>query len=67
MKQRLGSKHEKTFQERLNEQAQLFRVEAEKIPHGTARDLLLERAFRAEAASHLDRWLSSPPGLQPPK
>ncbi|WP_081434996.1 hypothetical protein [Nitrobacter hamburgensis] len=60
------SNHEKTYQERLIEEAQCFKDEAAKIPHGTARDLLLQRAFRAEAASHLDRWLSSP-GLQPPK
>lgn len=66
MKQRPRSTHEKTFQELLNKEAQRFKDEAAKIPHGTARDLLLQRAFRAEAASHLDRWLSSP-GLQPPK
>ena len=66
MKQRPRTKHEKTFQELLDEEALRFKDEAAKIPPGTARDLLLQRAFRAEVALHLDRWLSSP-GLQPPK
>jgi hypothetical protein len=66
MKQRLATSHDKTFQERLYEQAQVFRDEAKKIPPGTARDLLLRRASQAETASQLDGWLSSP-GLRPPK
>jgi hypothetical protein len=45
-------RHEKTFKERLIEQPQRFRDEAEKIPHGTARELLLKRA-RHETASHM--------------
>jgi hypothetical protein len=65
MKHGLRIKHEKTFQERLNEQAQVFRDEAKRIPPGTARDLLFRRADQAEAASQLDRWLSSP-GLRQP-
>jgi hypothetical protein len=58
-------RHEKTFKERLTERSQRFRDEAEKIPHGTARELLLKRARQAEAASHMSEWLSS--GLQSPE
>ena len=50
MKQRPHSKHEKTFQELVNEEALRFKYQAAKIPPGTARDLLLQRAFRAEVA-----------------
>jgi hypothetical protein len=65
MKHGLRIKHEKTFQERLNEQARVLRDDAARIPPGTARDLLLRRAGQAETALHLDEWLSSP-GLRPP-
>jgi hypothetical protein len=60
------SKHQKTFQERLAEEAQRLKDEAERIPHGTARELLLRRARQAETASHMDGWLSSQE-LRPPK
>ena len=59
-------KHEKTFQERLVEEAQRFREAAQKLPPGShAQELLLRRARQAETASHMNEWLSSP-GLQPP-
>jgi hypothetical protein len=59
-------KHEKTFQERLVEEAQHFREAAQKLPPGShAQELLLRRARQAETASHMNEWLSSP-GLQPP-
>ena len=65
--QRRRTKHEKTFQERLVEEAQLFKEAAEKLPPGShAQELLLRRARQAETASHVNQWLSSP-GLQPPK
>lgn len=64
--QRRPSKHEKTFKERLGEQSQRLREEAERIPHGTARDLLLRRALQAETASHMDAEMTSP-GSQRPK
>jgi hypothetical protein len=63
---RSRARHEKTFKERLIEQSQLWKAEAERIPRGAARELLLERARQAETALHLDEWLSSS-GLQPPK
>jgi len=49
------------------EEAQPFKEAAEKLPSGShAQELLLRRARQAEAASHVNEWLSSP-GLQPPK
>jgi hypothetical protein len=58
--------HTETFQQRLAEGAVHFREEAEKLPHGTQRELYLRRARQAETASHVNDWLTSP-GLQPPK
>ena len=59
-------KHEKTFQERLAEEAQRFREAAQKLPPGShAQELLLRRARQAETASHMNEWLTSQ-GLQPP-
>jgi hypothetical protein len=58
-------KNEKTFEERLAEEARRFKEAADKLPHGTARDLLLRRARQAETASHINEWLRSP-GLQAP-
>lgn len=60
-------KHEKTFQERLAEEAEQFKAAAAQQPLGShARELLLRRARQAETAAHIDRWLKSP-GLQPPE
>ena len=58
--------HEKSFRERLAEEAQRFRVEADKLPPGMARELLLRRARQADTASHMDDWLKSA-GLKSPK
>ena len=66
LQKRRHIKHEKTFQERLAEEAQRFKEVADKLPHGMARELLLRRARQAETASHINDWLSSL-GLQPPK
>jgi hypothetical protein len=65
MKPHVRVKHDKTFQELLNEQAKVLRDEAEKIPPGTARDLLLRRAAQADTALRMEKWLSSP-GLRSP-
>lgn len=59
------SKHEKTFQERPAEEAQRFQEAADRLPPGTARELLLRRVRQASTAAHIDDWLTSP-GLQPP-
>lgn len=65
--QRRPFKHQKTFQERLADEARNYKEAAEKLPPGShAKELLLRRASQAETASHIDDWLSSP-GLQPPE
>ena len=66
MQKRRRIKHEKTFQERLAEEAQRFREAAQALPPGTAQELLLRRARQAETASHINDWLRSP-ALQPPQ
>jgi hypothetical protein len=59
--------HKQTFEERLEEEARRFKLEAELLPIGSrAREMLLQRARRAETASHISEWLSSP-GLASPK
>ena len=65
MQKRRRIKHEKTFQERLAEDALRFKEAADKLPPGTARELLLKRARQAGTASQVDAWLTSP-GLRPP-
>ena len=65
MEKRRRVKHEKTFEERLAEEAQRFNEAADKLPHGTARELLLRRARPVETATHVNEWPSSS-GLQPP-
>lgn len=66
MQKRRRIKHEKTFEERLAEEAHRFRVAAEALPPGTAQELLLRRARQAESAAHLNQWLKAP-GQQLPK
>lgn len=58
-------RHEKTFQERLVEEAARFKMLAEETPPGKQRELYLRRARQAATAAQLDNWLASP-GLQPP-
>jgi hypothetical protein len=55
-----------SFAERLAEEARRAKAAAAALPHGAARDLLLEKARQAETAAHINEWLSSP-GLQPPR
>jgi hypothetical protein len=65
--QRRRIKQEKTFQERLVEEARRFKEAAERLPPGShAQELLLRRARQAETASHINEWLTSP-GLQAPQ
>ena len=65
--QRRRIKHEKTFQERLAEEALKFKEADQRLTPGShAQDLLLRRARQAETASHINEWLTSP-GLQRPK
>jgi hypothetical protein len=67
MQQRRRIKHEKTFEERLAEEALRCREAAKDLPPGShTQEMLLRRARQAETASHINNWLNSP-GLQPPK
>ncbi|APG13793.1 hypothetical protein BKD09_36120 [Bradyrhizobium japonicum] len=60
-------KHMTTFEERLADEARLYKKAADEQPPGSmARELFLRRARQAETASHMNEWLQSP-GLQPPK
>ena len=59
-------KHEKTFAERLSEEAMRFKELADQTPPGVQRELYLRRARQAETASHINDWLKSP-GLKPPE
>jgi hypothetical protein len=60
MQKRRRVKHEKTFEERLAEEAHRSREAAQSLPPGMARELLLKRARQAESAAHLNAWLKSP-------
>jgi tRNA(Phe) wybutosine-synthesizing methylase Tyw3 len=48
------------------EQAETFKVEAERLPYGAEREALELKARQLEIAVHLNQWASSP-GLQPPE
>jgi hypothetical protein len=54
-----------SLDERLAAEARRLRGEAEKLPPGLERDLLLRQARQTDAAAHMNDWLNSP-GLQPP-
>jgi hypothetical protein len=62
------SRHKNTvaFDERLQRAAEEAREAARSLPQGCERDALLKRARQAEAAAHINEWLSSP-GLQSSK
>jgi len=50
--------HTQTFEELLEEEAQKYREAAEQQPPGSmARELLLRRAQKIEAASQFNQWL----------
>ncbi|MCP3400228.1 hypothetical protein NLM15_24105 [Bradyrhizobium sp. CCGB20] len=65
IKRRNRTKHTKTFEERLAEEAARFKEAAAQLPPGPQRELYLRRARQAETGSHINDWLTSP-GLQPP-
>ena len=59
-------KHQLSLQDRLNAWADEVRKQAAQLPRGPEREVLLAKARKADAACHLEEWLSSP-RLQPPK
>nr|WP_249135214.1 hypothetical protein [Bradyrhizobium sp. AUGA SZCCT0222] len=64
--QRRGILHDTPLDQRLIEEAQRLRKQAEGTRPSFERDLLLRKARQAEAAAHMQEWLSSR-GLQPPR
>jgi hypothetical protein len=46
--------------QRLTEESQRLRKEAQGTPPGVARDGLVRKARQAETAAHIQQWLSSP-------
>ena len=59
-------KHELSFEVRLANEAQRWRMEADKLPPGNERDALLNKARQADTAVRIARWVN-PAGLQPPE
>lgn len=59
-------KQTKTLKERLLEEAQNIREQAELLPYGPVREAAVKKARQAETAARMDDWLNSP-GLRPPK
>ena len=66
MRRRRPSKLTFTPEERFSEEARRLREEAKLLPPGALRDELIRKARHAEAASHMNGWLTSP-GLRPPE
>ncbi|MCC8961496.1 hypothetical protein H8A95_03970 [Bradyrhizobium sp. Pear76] len=66
MQTRRRFKQTETLQQRLAEFAAENLKRASNMPAGVERDNLIKRARQANAAAHIDEWISSP-GLQSPK
>lgn len=67
MSTRRRFEHNKTFAERLAEEAQRFKEAVDRLAPGSqARELLLQRVRKAETASRINNWVHSP-GLRPPE
>jgi hypothetical protein len=64
--QRRRFKQTISLETRLSEEAKRLRDEAKLLPPGAEREELIRKARHAEAAAHMNDWLTSP-GLQPPK
>jgi hypothetical protein len=63
--QRRRFKNTLTFPDRLANEAERLREEAETKPPGPERDALLRKARQADIAAHIDQWVSSA-GLKAP-
>jgi hypothetical protein len=66
MSERRRFKQLAPLDQRLAEQAERLRKEAQGTPPGVARDKLIRRARLAETSSDMQEWLT-PPNLQSPK
>jgi hypothetical protein len=65
MQKRSRFKQSMSPKERLASFAQEARDQAAKLPPGSERDDLLEKARQADATKRLEDWVNSP-GLRPP-
>jgi hypothetical protein len=54
-----------TLEQRLSNEAQFLREQAQLLPPGAIRDATIRKARQAETGSHINEWLSSP-GLRSP-
>ena len=55
-----------SFEDRLAEEAQRLKQQADKLDPGAERDAVLDKVQKLEKARRINRWVSSP-GLQAPK
>jgi hypothetical protein len=63
--QRRRFKQTTTLEERLADEANRLRLQAENTRFGAEHERLIRRVRQAETASHMNEWLRSP-GLQAP-
>jgi hypothetical protein len=66
MSMRRRFKQVTSLKDRLIQEAENLRRQANEMPPGAPRDELLRKARQAETAARVDDWLASP-GLQAPK
>ena len=55
-----------TIEQKLHQQSEETKSEAERLPYGKEREALVRKARQLKTASQINRWISSP-ALQPPK
>jgi hypothetical protein len=55
-----------TIEEKWHQQSEAARTEAEKLPYGKERDVLVRKARQLQTGSQINQWLSSPE-LKPPE
>ena len=53
-------KQDVSFDQRLQQAASAAREAACRLPDGQERESLLKKALQAEAAAHINEWLTSP-------
>jgi hypothetical protein len=49
-----------TIEEKWHQQSEAAKAEAQKLPYGKDRDLLIREARQLQTASQINQWLSSP-------
>jgi hypothetical protein len=57
---RIRHKQTVSFDQRLQQAANAAREAAHRLPDGQERETLLRKALQAEAAVHINEWLTSP-------